>query len=70
MHLSVLQALNTYLNAEADKIFQLARSKITTTSKQAIYNNLNMLVGLELIQEIKPRSRPSLYETPTGENHE
>jgi len=69
VRLAVLEALQAQPHSEAGHIFDLVKEKITTTSKQAIYNNLNTLVEHEIVREIKPKGRPSLYETRTGDNH-
>jgi len=69
VRLAVLEVLQKHPHSEAGYIFDLVTEKITTTSKQAIYNNLNTLVEHEIVREIKPKGRPSLYETRTGDNH-
>ena len=69
VRLALLDALRARPHSEAAHIFDLVKSKITTTSKQAIYNNLSRLVECGIIREIRPKGRPSLYETRTGDNH-
>lgn len=69
VRLAVLDALQTNPHAEAEQIFNLVKSKIVTTSLQAIYNNLNTLLEHRIIREIKPKGRPSLYETRVADNH-
>ncbi|MCF8496608.1 MAG: transcriptional repressor [Alphaproteobacteria bacterium] len=69
VRLAVLEALGRQPHADAATIFESVQSRITTASKQAIYNNLNTLVEHGLIREIKPKGQPSLYETRIGDNH-
>ena len=69
IRLNVLEALDTHPHSDAEKIFNVVKDKIVTTSKQAIYNNLNTLAEYGIIREIKPKGEPSLYETRTGDNH-
>jgi len=69
VRLAVLEALDDHAHADADQIYNAVKSKIATTSRQAIYNNLNTLVEHGLAREIKPKGRSSLYETRVGDNH-
>jgi len=69
VRLAVLEALNNYPHSEAGHIYEVVKIKIATTSKQAIYNNLNTLVAHGIVREIRPKGRASLYETRTGDNH-
>lgn len=69
VRLAVLDAIENYAHSEAETIFNVVRDKIRTTSKQAIYHNLNTLVEHGLIREIKPKGRASLYETRVNDNH-
>lgn len=69
VRLGVLEALETHPHSNVEEIFAVVKDKITTTSKQAIYNNLNTLVKHGIIREIKPKGEPSRYETRVGDNH-
>ena len=69
VRLAVLEALENHPHADANSIYELVYEKIATTSKQAIYNNLNALVEHGIIREIKPKGRSSLYETRIHDNH-
>ena len=69
VRLAMLDALRAYPHSEAGHIFNVVKSKITTTSKQAIYNNLSKLVECGIIRKIQPKGRSSLYETRAGDNH-
>ena len=69
VRLAVLQALESHPHADADKIYNIVREDIATTSKQAIYNNLNVMVEHGLLREIRPKGQSSLYETRVNDNH-
>jgi Fur family transcriptional regulator, stress-responsive regulator len=69
VRLAVLESLVQHPHSDAVKIYEIVRAKISTTSKQAIYNNLNTLVEEGLVREIKPKGQSSLFETRTGDNH-
>jgi len=69
VRLSLLEVLQSHPHSEAGRIFDLVRKRISTASKQAIYNNLNTLVEYGIVREIKPKGRPSLYETRVRDNH-
>ena len=69
IRMAVLEVLCENPHSDAGHILRLVKDKITTTSIQAIYNNLNTLVAYGLVREIKPKGHISLYETRTGDNH-
>jgi Fur family ferric uptake transcriptional regulator len=69
VRLAVLEALEHHPHSDAAQIFKTVQSKIAAASKQAIYNNLHMLVEHGIIREIKPKGRASLYETRINDNH-
>jgi Fur family ferric uptake transcriptional regulator len=69
VRLAVLQALDGHAHADADAIFNTVIGQISTTSKQAIYNNLHTLVEQGLIREIKPKGLSCLYELRVDDNH-
>ena len=69
VRLAVLEALHKHPHSDAATIFSFVQRKIRSASKQAIYNNLNTLVEHGIVREIKPKGRPSLYDTRTGDNH-
>jgi Fur family ferric uptake transcriptional regulator len=64
--LAVLEALHKHPHSDAATIFGVVHGTIKTTSKQAIYNNLNTLVERGIVREIRPKGQPSLYETKVG----
>ena len=69
VRLAVLDTLQAHPHSDATYIYSIVKEKIVTSSLQAIYNNLNTLVAYGIVREIKPKGRPSLYETQTGDNH-
>lgn len=54
---------------DAEFIVSAARSRLSTLSRQAVYDNLNALVKANLIRRIEPAGRPALYETRVADNH-
>ena len=69
VRLAVLHALETHPHADADQIYNVVKQEIATTSKQAIYNNLNTLVEHGILREIRPKGHSTLYETRVDDNH-
>ncbi|WP_407653986.1 Fur family transcriptional regulator [Candidatus Haliotispira prima] len=69
VRLAIHESLVQKSHIEASQIFQIVQEKIQTTSIQAIYKNLNILVKHGLIREIKPKGMASLYEMRVGDNH-
>jgi Fe2+ or Zn2+ uptake regulation protein len=69
VRLAVLDALEKHPHSDVATLFDVVIGTIKTTSKQAIYNNLNTLVAHGIVREIKPKGQPSLYETRVGDNH-
>ena len=69
LRMAVLEALKTHPHSDADQIFNVIITKIPSTSKQAIYQNLKALTEQAIIREIKPKGRSSLYETRVNDNH-
>lgn len=69
VRLAVLEVLDAYPHVDASFVYEKVQAKISTASKQAIYNNLSTLVEHGIVREIKPKRFVSLYETRTGDNH-
>lgn len=69
VRVAVLETLEKHPHADATYVFNKVQTKITTASKQAVYNNLNTLVQHGIIREIKPKGHASLYETRIDDNH-
>jgi Fur family ferric uptake transcriptional regulator len=69
VRLAVPEALHHRPNSDAASVFNFVQETISTTSIQAIYNNLNTLLENEVIREIKPKGCVSLYEMHKQDNH-
>lgn len=69
VRVTIIEILTHHPHCDAAKLFELVKAKITTTSIQAVYQNLNLLVSKGMVREIKPKGMPSLYETRVGDNH-
>lgn len=57
----------THLDAES--IVSVARERLGSLSRQAVYDNLNALVRAGIIRRIEPAGRPALYEARVDDNH-
>lgn len=69
VRLALLEVMEKHPHTDANFLFMQVQKKLSTASKQAIYNNLNTLVEYGIIREIKPKGQPSLYETRVSDNH-
>lgn len=54
---------------DAEFIVKAARRHHPSLSRQAVYDNLNVLVAAGILRRIEPAGRPALYETRVGDNH-
>lgn len=54
---------------DAEFIVAAARRRVSSLSRQAVYDNLNALVAAGILRRIEPAGRPALYETRVGDNH-
>lgn len=54
---------------DAEFIVRAARRRLGSLSRQAVYDNLNVLVATGILRRIEPAGRPALYETRVGDNH-
>jgi Fur family ferric uptake transcriptional regulator len=54
---------------DAEFIVEAARKRVSSLSRQAVYDNLNALVAAGIVRRIEPAGRPALYETRVGDNH-
>lgn len=54
---------------DAEFIVAAARRRLSTLSRQAVYDNLNALVEAKVLRRIEPAGRPALYETRVNDNH-
>jgi len=69
VRLAVLEVLDQHPHSDAAQIFEQVQQQVSTTSIQAVYNNLHALVEHGIVREIKPKGQVSLYETRAGDNH-
>ncbi|MFA5593429.1 MAG: Fur family transcriptional regulator [Micavibrio sp.] len=67
--LAILKALDAHPHADADTILKYARGKISTLSKQAVYDNLHVLTENHILRVIQPMGHPARYETRVCDNH-
>ena len=69
VRVAVLEMLAQNPHTEANHLFKLVQQKISTTSIQAVYNNLNTLVTHNLVREVHIKGMPTRYETQKNDNH-
>jgi Fur family ferric uptake transcriptional regulator len=68
--LTVLEVLqHEGKHSDAESIFRAARRRLPRVSRQAVFDNLNVLVAAGLVRRIEPGRSPALYETRVGDNH-
>jgi Fur family transcriptional regulator, stress-responsive regulator len=67
--LAVLRAVSSHPHATADVVAQMAGVDIGAISRQAVYDNLAVLVEKGLIRRIQPVGSPALYEDRVADNH-
>lgn len=67
--LAVLAALYRGGHLNADAIAVVARERLGSLSRQAVYDNLHVLLEVGLIRRIEPANAPALYEARVGDNH-
>lgn len=68
--LTVLEVVEHEGNhGDAEFILSAAKRRLPTLSRQAVYDNLNVLVAAGILRRIEPAGRPALYETRVGDNH-
>lgn len=68
--LAVLDAIELEgKHQDAEFIVAAARQRVTSLSRQAVYDNLNALVAAGILRRIEPAGRPALYETRVADNH-
>jgi Fur family transcriptional regulator, stress-responsive regulator len=67
--LAVLAAVHRGGHLDADAIATVARERLGSLSRQAVYDNLHALVEAGLVRRIEPASAPALYEARVGDNH-
>lgn len=67
--LAVLAAVHQSGHLDADAIAVVARERLGSLSRQAVYDNLHALLGMGLVRRIEPANAPALYEARVGDNH-
>jgi Fe2+ or Zn2+ uptake regulation protein len=66
---AVLEWLIGHPHATADDAHHGVSGRISTISKQAIYDVLSACVEAGLVRQIKPAGHPSRFERRTADNH-
>ena len=69
IRLAMLETLNQKPHIEASTLLVHIKDKIKTTSIQAVYKNLKILVAHEVIREVKSYNMSSLYEIYDNNHH-
>ena len=67
--IALLRAVSAAPHATADELTADVRGHIGSVSRQAVYDNLGVLVEKELVRRIQPAGSPARYEDRTGDNH-
>jgi Fur family transcriptional regulator, stress-responsive regulator len=67
--LAVLRAVSSHPHVTADVVAEIAGVDIGAISRQAVYDNLAVLVEKGLIRRIQPVGSPGLYEDRVADNH-
>ena len=67
--LAVLAAVHLGGHLDADAITVVARERLGSLSRQAVYDNLHALLEGGLVRRIEPANAPALYEARVGDNH-
>ncbi|GAB4460212.1 MAG: fur family transcriptional regulator FurA3 [Armatimonadaceae bacterium] len=67
--LAVLGAVDEGGHLNADAVAVVARERLGSLSRQAVYDNLYALLEAGLVRRIEPANAPALYEARVGDNH-
>ena len=67
--LAILEVIGKHPHASAENIWEHAKEKIGTISKQAVYDNLHALSERGIIRVIQPMGHAALYEGRVADNH-
>jgi Fe2+ or Zn2+ uptake regulation protein len=67
--LAILAAVHGGGHLNADNITVVARERLGSLSRQAVYDNLHALLEAGLVRRIEPANAPALYEARVGDNH-
>ena len=65
--LSAMQGERQHLDAVS--VTEAARKRLGALSMQAVYDNLETLVGAGLVRRIQPSGHPARFESRVGDNH-
>jgi Fur family ferric uptake transcriptional regulator len=69
VRLAVLRALGGAPHADAERLFQAARTELPGTSLQAVYGVLTAFTAAGLVRRIEPAGSAARYERRIGDNH-
>jgi Fur family ferric uptake transcriptional regulator len=67
--LAVLAALADNAHLTVDVIVRGARDRLGSLSVQAVYDNLEVLLGAGIVRRIEPAGSPARFELRVGDNH-
>ena len=67
--LAVLRAVSAESHVTADAVAESVRTEIGSISIQAVYDVLDVLVGVGLIRRIQPAGSPARFEARVSDNH-
>lgn len=66
---AVLSELDAHPHSGVTELAEAVRSRIGSTSLQAVYDTLSALHGSGLIRRVEPAGQPPRYEIQHGDNH-
>lgn len=67
--LAILETVTNTPHITAEKIITAARKEITSISRQAVFDTLNIFTDKGILRRIQPAYSPALYETRVNDNH-
>jgi Fur family transcriptional regulator, stress-responsive regulator len=65
----VLEVVHDHPHADTETIYSAVRTRLPDVSRQAVYDVLNALTSVGLIQRIQPLGSVARYESRVGDNH-
>ena len=66
---AVLHALHDSPHADTGTVIEQVRTRLTSVSRQAVYDCLNALIDAGLVRRIQPTGSVARYELHVGDNH-
>jgi len=66
---AVYAALAGHPHASADEVFERVRGRLSSTSRQSVYNALGDFTDAGLVRRIEPAGHPMLFELRVDDNH-